>query len=78
MGLTDLTLGFDPWSAEQRKSVEPALDGYLADMEQLGSVQRVTSGSLKAFHFSPEVVIRHQDEIGEIFAKLIRRVNEAG
>lgn len=80
MDLTDLTLGFDPWSANRHPSTASALEQYLASIRALGDVQAVKSKNLHdtAYHVPPPALLRHQTEVAEILAELVRKVNNGG
>jgi hypothetical protein len=80
MDLTDLTLGFDPWSADRHPSTNSALQQYLASVRALEGVNAVKSKNLRktAYHVPPAVLVRRQPEVAEILADLVRRVNEGG
>jgi len=80
MELTDLTLGFDPWSGDRHPSTKSALQQYLASIQALEGVNAVKSKNLRntAYHVPPAVLVSHQVEVTEILADLVRRANEGG
>jgi hypothetical protein len=74
MGLTDLTLGFDPSSARRIPSVDAALREYVTRVESLEGARKEGRGGLQAFHLSPETVIRDKRRIADALTDLVRRV----
>jgi len=75
MGLTDLTLGFDPASAKYTPSAVGALEQYLGAVKGLPGVEPVKSKLLQGCRFTPELVGAHQQQLAEILAELVRRIN---
>lgn len=75
MGLTDLTLGFDTWSAAQTPSVAPALEAYLAIVASLPGAVPIQRKSLRGYHLPPDAAIRSRPRITEILAGLIQQAN---
>jgi hypothetical protein len=80
MDLTDLTLGFDPWSADRHPSTKSALQQYLASIRGIEKVEGAKSKNLRttAYHVPPAVLVRCQAEVAEILAELVRKVNNGG
>lgn len=74
MGLLDINLGFDPWSADQTPSAAPALEDYLEKVMALPDVEPVAKG-LRAYHLKPEATVRSRHQIADILAELVRRVS---
>ena len=80
MDLRDLTLGFDPWSADRHLSTKSAMQQYLASIQALEDVEAVRSKNLQntAYRVPPSTLVNHQTDITEILAELVRRVNDEG
>ena len=80
MDLRDLTLGFDPWSADRHLSTKSAMQQYLASIQALEDVEAVRSKNLQntAYRVPPSTLVNHQTDIAEILAELVRRVNDEG
>ena len=76
MGLRDVTLGFDPWSGEQLKGAEVALEWYLRVVSGVELAEPVRAGNLKAYHFAAGAFASHKSQLEEILAELVRRLNE--
>lgn len=76
LGLTDLTMGFDPASAKSCPSARPALDEYVAAVGRLTDIEQAKPQSLSGYRLSPEVAMSSQHEIAEILAELVRRIRE--
>lgn len=76
MGLRDLTLGFDPMSAERTPSARGALDRYSEAVGNLDGVEQVKSKFIRGYRLNPSVVICLQTQLAEIIAELVRQTNE--
>lgn len=76
MGLKDLTLGFDRWSANQVPSVRGALEQYLEAAKSLPGVEPSGTKTVQGARLAPEPAMKLQKELVEILADLVRRVNE--
>ena len=76
IGLTDLTLGFDPASADQAPSVRPLFDQYVERIEPLPDVEPAKSQFLRAYKLSPPVVVNLKSQIIEALADLVGRISE--
>ena len=70
MGLTDLSLGFDRWSADNAKGSTLRLEDYAAKVSRLPGAERTRAKNLVAYHFSPEAVIESSNAITELLAEL--------
>ncbi len=77
-GLTDLTLGFDPWSAEKTPSIAAILDEYLTNVQALPGVEPVKAKGLRAYRLAPKVVAENFPQVREILAELVKKVGEVG
>ncbi|MGE0058781.1 MAG: hypothetical protein AB7T32_12425 [Dehalococcoidia bacterium] len=78
--LKNVALGFDPWSAEQLKDVNPAyaaetMAWYEARIRELPGGVPVRAG-LKAVEFLPEAFMRARPAIEELLLELLQRVND--
>ncbi len=71
MGLSDVSLGFDPSSAEKTPSVQAALEAYLSAVAALPGAEPVKTTWLRAHHLSPPVVVRQRRRIAEILANVV-------
>ncbi len=73
MGLTDVNLGYDAWSANQTPSARHALDEYLAGARQLEGSEPVKAKNLKDTVTTLPVarVLQHGASIKELLASLI-------
>ncbi len=78
MSLTDLTLGFDSWSADRNPSIKTALEELLTSVRALEGVEGVKSKNLRdtAYRIAPDVLVRHGAQVAEILADLVRKANE--
>ena len=77
MGLRDLTLGVDPWSAEKRPSAKDALDRYLEGLKDMeGADAESLGGGVSGVHVAPEVAVQLTDRITELLADLVERINQ--
>lgn len=74
MGLTDLTLGFNPKDVEKLPAA-PAFENYVRKVGELPDVEPVDRDWLRAYRLSPETVIRHRRQIAEILAELAREAS---
>jgi hypothetical protein len=75
MGLSDLNLGFDTTSAAKSPRVDTALEAYLAQVAAVPGAEPINVKNLRAFHFGPQAVVEGQQQIAEVLADLVRRVN---
>lgn len=75
-GLTDLTLGFDPSSAEKTPSVTGFLEQYLGRVQALPNATMAKSKGLQAYRLSPEAMTRNLQQIREVLAELVKQVSE--
>ena len=71
MGLTDVTLGFDPGTAGVVPEAKPMLERYVAQVAQLRSVEPARPQDLKAYRLSPSAVIENQSKVKEALADLL-------
>ena len=76
MGLQDLTLGFDPSSAANAASVHDVLEEYLSAVMRLPGVEEGKVQGLRVYHLPPEATVSAKDDIIEILAKLVGRIND--
>jgi hypothetical protein len=75
-GLTDLSLGYDPASAEKTPSVRPALDRYVDRVSKLASAQPAKTPKLRAYGLSPSTFVTIASQVLETLAELVREINE--
>jgi hypothetical protein len=75
-GVVDLTLGYDPASADKTPSVKPALDAYLASIAALPGVQPAKSEKLHVYCLVPQVITANLPQIQEILAQLVNQIGE--
>ena len=79
MNLTDLSLGYDPWSANHHPSIQDALATYLGQLSQLSGAKPATTKNLKntVFRLTPEVGMEHHKTIVNMLAELARKASNA-
>jgi len=72
VGLTDLNLGWDRWSADQNPSIQPVLEEYLQSIRGLSGAESAKAKNLRetVYHLSPDSAIRNFDSLREILATL--------
>jgi hypothetical protein len=78
MGLTNLAMGFDPWSANQHKDVASTeLEKYLTNVAAIPDASPARSKNLKdsAFVIPQARVVEVADRATEILAEITERVN---
>lgn len=75
MGLSNLSLGYDPSSAEKTPSVHGALDAYMGAVERLDGASTVKAQWLRAREFGPDAIRKNLHQIVEILAELVRSVS---
>jgi len=77
MSLTDVTCGFDQWSADRHPSTPAALKQYLASIRTIKGVEDVKPKSLRgtAYRIPPSVLVSLRTEVTEILAKLVINVS---
>jgi hypothetical protein len=75
MGLTDLTLGYDPSQAAHTPSILEFLKAYVVQAGGLRGAVREPRGGLDAYHYAPATVIESSDQITELLAGLVQRAN---
>jgi hypothetical protein len=80
MGLTDLNLGWDRWSANHNPSIQPVLDEYLQSVQGLPGAESAKARNLKGtvYHLSPESAIRSFNSVREILASLASGIGAKG
>ena len=80
MGLTDLNLGWDSWSANQNPSIQPVLDEYLQSVRGLSGAQSAKAKNLKGtvYHLSPDSASRNFNALKEILAALVSGIGAQG
>jgi hypothetical protein len=75
-GLRDLTLGFDPWSADQRKSITNALEAYQEVIARLPGGTSITAKNVRGRRFTPAAIVESLATIKDALASLVKQVNE--
>ena len=75
MGLTDLTMGFDAWTADRVPKAKPMLDRYVERVGALRGLERTKTQSLDAYYLLPERVITLQAQLIELLVELVRDVD---
>lgn len=75
MGLTNLTLGVDPWSADRCPSARPAIDAYLAAARELPHAIPTTRGKLEAIALSSQATIANKTAVIEVLSSLMTAVS---
>ena len=75
MGLTDLSMGFDSWSAGNAKGSGTILKDYAERASKLPGAQPVRAKNLVAYHFTPDAVIASSNAITEILGDLSAKVS---
>ena len=76
MGLTDLTLGYDPSSAKATPSAMSALEEYVKTIGTMPGAERAKPEWLQGHRLAPDSVISLQNKVVEALAELVRQVNE--
>ena len=74
MGLSDITLGYDPWSARQTPSVQETLDWYVERVRSLPATVATNKGQVQAAQLSPSAVVTNASEIVAILGELAKRI----
>lgn len=77
MGLTDLNMGFDKWSADRHPSVQTILGKYLATVATSPGAQPVKAKNLEGtvYHFSPLDAKQNFSPLTEAVASLVNEMN---
>lgn len=75
MGLSYVTLGFDPKSAANTPSVLPHLHDYLKAIQEIPGAKRTRTDSLNAYTLEPDVLIPHIDKALDAMAQLVDAAN---
>ncbi|MBI1885960.1 MAG: hypothetical protein HYS09_06570 [Chloroflexi bacterium] len=80
MGLRDLNMGWERWSADQNPSVQRVLEEYLEPIRALPGAESAKAKNLQGtvYHLSPENASRNFAQIREILASLVKGVSAAG
>ena len=76
MGLSDVTLGFDPSQARHTPSVQEPLKRNTGTIGKLQGAVREVRGGLEAFHLSRPTVVARNAEIAEALAELVNSAND--
>ena len=74
MGLTDLTLGYDPVSANNIAGAIPMMENYSREVSTLSGAEPEERAGLNAYHLNPQVAMKSKDQIVEIVTRLVRRI----
>ncbi len=79
MNLTDLTLGFDPWSADRHPSTRSAMEQYLASVSALTGAEGVRAKNLQktAYRIPPDVLVRQGATVSELLAELVSNASSS-
>ncbi len=78
MGLTDVTLGYDPSSVKHAPSVIGIFDNYVRRVGLLPGATGVKPAGLRGRHLNPEHVAVACDQIIDILTELVQQVNAEG
>jgi hypothetical protein len=73
-GLTDLSMGVDPWSFDRHPSVKAFVGEYLDKLSGLEGAQPLRA-VLRGSAFSPAAVIQNQHKITQILGELVEQAN---
>ena len=75
-GLTDLNMGFDPWTADRVPQVKPVLERYVEHVSAFPGAEPARPESLMVYHLRPSDVLSIHQQIVELLAGLVREVAE--
>jgi hypothetical protein len=74
MGLRDVALGYDQYSADNAKGSEPHLVWFFDEATKVPSAERVTRGTVRACQFQPDIFRAAAEAIVALLASLASRV----
>ena len=72
MGLTDVTLGYDPTQSQKAPETRSGLEKYMKAVASLPGATRARPQSLKAYAFAPEALVSEVGKIVEALAEIAK------